>query len=321
MSDYDIIFTSYPTAEWSVGGVAIKFPVQRLEERGGNRIVKHKRVYRDGARCDDMGSEPKGWTFTCAFFNSPDKQEPGLDLAQYPDNVNKLLATFDTHETGDLTIPTRGTVRARAESYTRVESNELRDACVCTLTWVADNEDDGSQAAFTAPSAAAVIGETAEEAVGAAADLGALSEDLTSLSEFASSLEALAAAPAEFVADMEAQAYAMESAVSRIETAFASAAGQVAAEVKTLLTDPAASMAGRRLRKAADQAASLTTEKVGLSTNRVITRTWARTMSIFEVAIEVNQDAGALMGLNTSLPDMLSIAPGTPVRMYASTTA
>ena len=320
MSDETTIFSQYPIASWTVGGKTLTFDAQKWEESGGNRIVGHKRVFRDGERQDDTGSEAKKWTATVLFSNQVELQNGGLDAAQYPDNCNAMIASFDVHETGDLVVPTRGLVRCRAQTYQRVESRDSGlDAAACVFVWVQDNEDDSSQAAFTAPSAASVLSGMGSDVMASAEAAGALSDDLSSIGEMASQLESLANAPGEYMSDVEAQAAALQGAVQGVEESFCKTAASGAAEVYTLLTDPGASRAGKLLRSASDTAAKMTIEKAGVSVARVVTKTWSRTMSIFDVSADTGQDIESLMQLNVSLPDLLAIPAGTGVRVYAST--
>ena len=321
----DTIYEQYPTARWEVKGKNLTFPVDDIEEGRSNRLAKHRRLYRDGARLDDTYAEARTWKITSVFFNDKSGigQEPGIEEGQYPDNVNQLCDSFDIHETGDLTLPTRGSRRCRAESYTRFETKTERDACKCTFVWVEDNEDDASAAQFVAPSAKSVLSAIAVETFDACTDIGAISPDLSSLSELANDLIALAEAPGNYVSDLEAQAKAMTSQLAAIEEAFTVAADEAVTEAESLLTDPESSLAGRRIRELSDTVATLHLEVAaqgGISGDQqqVLSRTYQRWLSIYDVATIEGQEAEPLMSLNSSIPDMLSIPPGTVVLIYGS---
>ncbi|HZL96151.1 MAG TPA: DNA circularization N-terminal domain-containing protein, partial [Vicinamibacterales bacterium] len=106
----DEIFPRYPPASWQVPGRAlITFLVEDIQEDGGNRLVAHERPYRDGAKHDDTGSRAKRWAITSPSYN--DHTEEGVEQNQYPAVLNALIDSFDVHETGTLTLPTRGAVR------------------------------------------------------------------------------------------------------------------------------------------------------------------------------------------------------------------
>jgi len=310
------VFKLYPTAKWEVGSYSITFPAERIEEIGGNRLVPHERVYRDGARHDDTGSKPRGWQITSGFYNDEEHEEGVDGLGLYPDVINELIDSFDEHEVGTLTTPTRGPRRCRADSYRRVETSEERDACGVVFTWVEDNEDDAKQATYAAPSGKAIAESLVAEAMGACTDEGAWNEDLSSMADFASDLVGMAEAPGEFVSDFEARVNQFEGQVDRVVDAFTQAAGEAQSEAATLLTDPAASRAGRKLNEAREAAASMTVDRLGGETTRPVTYT--HEVSIFDVATEHEQDPNALMSLNASLPDMLAIEPNTTILVFGS---
>src|SRR5689334_5238078 len=102
------IFENYPPCSWTVQGDTIVFPVADIEEDGGNRIVRRRRPYRNGAKLDDTGSNEKVWRVTVVLENSI--EEDGLDPNRplYPFVANALVSSFDLHDTGDLVLSTRG---------------------------------------------------------------------------------------------------------------------------------------------------------------------------------------------------------------------
>jgi hypothetical protein len=310
------IWSKFPAASWEVEGKKITFPAEQIEENGGNRLAKHKRMYRDGARLDDTGGEPKEWSFVIPFFNSEDHEAAVDGLAQYPDNADALCDSFDKHECGTLTTPTRGPRRCRAATYRRVDKLDEKDSCVIVATWLEDSEDDERAQTYSGPSAKSQLYQAVEQMSDAASDLGAWNDDLSSLQDFASDLVGMAEAPGQWVDDMDAKANAFANRCGDIEEAFSGAAERGATEGQMLLTDPSSSFAGRKLREAADLVASLSAQKFGSGQPNVTTRTWDRLMTIFDVAIEVKQDSAELIALNGSLPDMLAIAANTPVRIF-----
>jgi hypothetical protein len=153
------------------------------------------------------------------------------------------------------------------------------------------------------------------EAVAASADAGAWNDDLSSLQDFASDLIGMAEAPWQFVDDMEGKVNAFETKCQQIEEAFTGAVARGAEEGETMLTDPSASFAGRRLRAAADTAAGLSPQTFAGGQQNVTTRTYNRMMSIFDVSADVVQDANTLIELNGHLPDLLAIEAYTPIKV------
>lgn len=314
--DDEAIFGAYPVAKWeATGKPAVSFPFETLEENGGNRLVPHERLYRDGARIDDTGSRATTYTFAIPVLNSPNHEEGVDGLAQYPDLALKLIEACEVHETGTLTVPTKGPRRCRAETWRRMEDARKVDMAALVITWMEDNEDDADAAAAQAPSASTVASKYAQDAIDACQEWGADSDLLSSLTDFANDLQDLANAPAQYVADIEAKAGNLAAAADRVEATFASTTDEAEDELGTLLTDPQASRAGRMLARVKDVAARAPLEPHSHK-GKIITRTFGRDVSIFDVATIVGQNPADLIDLNTQLEDLLHIERDTPVRIF-----
>jgi hypothetical protein len=312
------IFELYPTAKWEVPGKpAITFPVVALRENFANRIVPHKRVYRDGARLDDTGSEATEWSITADFYNSADHEQDVDGPNLYPTVLNKLCDSFTVHETGTLTVPTRGPRRCRAQRYARTEDAENRDFARVEFSWLEDNEDDASQAAFAAPNASAIVKKLGADMVKAAQLDGASSLNMAQINEFVASLEALANAPGEFVADLESVGDLVVGAIIRLERAFANTTDPEQNETARLLAEPPASRALELMYELADASKRIAGERVKSNGPKLITRTFNRDLSLFDIATEVGQSASDLMALNPSL-DAFHVPAGTSVVMHES---
>jgi len=110
------IWTEGPTNSWKPDdGEEIRFAVLRIVER-----VPVKGWY------------VRHYELALFFFNS-DKQEPGIDPVQYPDNLNKFCDSYLDHErNGILTLVTRGARRCRFIRYERIEDQDVRDAAAVT---------------------------------------------------------------------------------------------------------------------------------------------------------------------------------------------
>lgn len=309
----DGINEQYPPAKWEVGGKTITFPVISIDELHDNRLVPHERMYRSGARHDDTGGKAKGWQITSEFYNGC--EEPGVPENLYPDTVNDLCDSFDVHETGTLTVPTRGPRRCRAASYRRSESSEERDHARVTFIWAEDNEDDEAVTDWHAPKAASAARAEAVQAADAAAEQGCWDDDLDSLAGLADALESYAYAPINYLGDLESQANKMRSAVKRVNDAFTNASREAQDEVRALMTDPESSRVLRHMQALQDMAAKAPIDK-GTTVKQTTPRTYPRQMSIFEIATDVDQDAAELMFLNAAIGDLLNIPPGTVVLVF-----
>jgi hypothetical protein len=313
-------FKEYGPATWTVGGNKVGFPVLKISQSGGNRIIRHERPRRNGAKCDDMGSKPNVFTIEAMFDNGllvlPDAElvlkdiNGGIDL--YPDVLNLLLLSFDTHETGDLYVPTVGKVRARAEDYNRNEVATVRNNGTLSLTFVVDNEDSLDATAFQPPSVSASAIKVAEAAELEAEKTGAWDGSIADLTEVANNIEGLANAPGDFLNDVEAQSAAMKSAHDKVVKAHT----DVYHEGRDLLLDPESTTLWKHL-QALKEMAGQSTERSRRGKPGYVTRTYTTRMSIFDVAALERQDASILVQINPQLDDPLDIPIGTGVRIQA----
>lgn len=307
------VFERYPLARWVVGSVSVTFPIIELTEQGGNRIVLQERPFRDGAKLDDTGSKPRQWSLQALFTNR--LEEPGITTALYPTALRALIRSFDLHETGTLTLPTVGDVRARAQDYTRKESPETDDSATLDCTFIEDNEDALDRAQLQPPSVAATLVRLAEQTQFTAQSQGVWNEDLASLREVCSEIEGLMRAPGRSVTDLGARVRAHRRALqSVIDTA--------ASEASTsggLFSDPRGSELERQLRIIMDREAQAEDERVqSRPRTRGYTIDVERT-SIFEVAARLNQDAEELLELNSArVDDPFLLTRGQVIRVFES---
>lgn len=321
------IFEGLPVASWTVGGEVVRFPIiGQLRESGGNRIVQHERPYRPGAKLDNTGPRARTWTVQALFNNSI--QEEGLgDALLYPDALRAMVASFESGDTGTLVLPTVGAVRAKAETYERIEDTQERDQGTLTLTWIEDNEEALDQEVFALPSARAVLVRLAEQTTFSAEAAGATDADLggqpasisgastrASLTETAAELEGLLLAPGRAVADLESQARAARWAVQRVRRA----QEQLAADVDGQANDPRGSGFWRSLIRLEDTHAAAVDEKFrSLPPTRVFVVDVDLT-TLFAVAARVGQDAGDLLDLNSGrIADPMFLERGAVVRVFA----
>lgn len=195
------IFEQYQVCTWAVAGRKMAIPLEAIRERGGNRLVVLERPYREGAKLDDTGAVAKVYELTVAIFNG--NTEEGVGESIYPDLANEIVASFDQHETGTLTLPTVGPKRCRAQSYERGEKPDERDTAYLQLVFMEDNEDSITSSSFLAPSARSVSRTLSEQTTFSLSAAGAFGADTASLTDFAASLETLMNAPGEFVGDIE----------------------------------------------------------------------------------------------------------------------
>lgn len=298
---------------WQVdGGDHVTFMVTRIGESVDKRLVSRKRPYRKGAKHDSYARDFLIWELDIIFFNDPD--EPNIDAAQYPDNVEAFCKSIDIDATGDLILPTRGTVRAQFKGYRRTDDAGLRDAATVSAIFWEDNEDGVTAQSFTTPSAQSVARVLAGQITEDAQKAGAWSDLVSSINTAAAQLEALANAPGEFVDDLDAQAKAISDAVDGVQNAFANANNRAAGELAALATHPEQSHLLRTLHRLGDTAKRATLQ--ARAARKIITRRFPRQLSIFDVAGLLSQDPADLLSLNASLENPFAIPPLTSIRVF-----
>lgn len=312
------IFERYQSFSWTPkGGATLVFPVESTREGYRNRLVRHKRPYRDGARLDDTGHDAIVWTLSCGFYNGNWHEAEIADpAAVYPQLVNDLCDSFKIHETGDLVTATRGTRRCRAESYDRTEASSPRDAAIVNFVWVEDNEDDAAAAAQQGPSVAAVTLSKARAATFDVESTGLGGDGFASLTALAAEVEALVRSPGEYAGELEGKANALTSRVRSIERAFASESEQATSDVRRILTDPMNSRAGRRLREVSDLAQQSVASKLSMGP-RIVGKVSPRDTSLFAMAAASGADVADVLRLNPGL-NAFFVPAGTLVRVRAA---
>ncbi len=310
----DTHFEFMPGCYFRVPGRApVWIPVVRIVETAEKRVAARRRVYKNGAKLDPTGREPLIWTVEAIYFNGSD--EPNIPReGNYPGEANRLCDAINVEDTGDLQLPTRGVVRAQFKGYERTEDPGAIDAATVRLTFWEDSEDDTTLASFAAPSGRAISRALADRAVLTVSEAGAWSSDLAELHTLAASLETMAASPFEYGETFQARVQLVLHKVQAVERTFASTHNRAVGEVAKLLTKPEASKAGLAL-----VALAVTTALLGASVagaGEIITRTFGSELSIFDIATTLGQDSMKLCNLNTGIPDLLAIRPGTPVRVF-----
>lgn len=309
------VFERYPPAQFTVAGRTFAFPVVRISESGGNRIVERERPFRDGAKLDDTGSKAKRWTLDAYFENTileKDLRAINGGLALYPTVLNDLIFQFDVHETGDLVVPTVGKQRVRAESYTRNEAMDERDAASVTFVFVEDNEDKVDFRSITAPTANANARRLAQSTDLDAQSSGAWDGSLSDLSESMSDLEDQVNAPGEVAQDVDANAMRIQGNARRANRTF-SEAGRPG---RDLFNDPQNSRGPRKLARQQDLAGR-ESNKSRRGRPKLIEVVFGEDTTIFRVAAAVGQDPADLMAVNPEL-DPFFIPKLTAVKVFAT---
>lgn len=311
------VFEQYSVASWQVGDSAvIRFPITgQLQQTVGNRLVRHERAYRPGAKLDSTGPAPVEVSFTARFNNTI--REPGLDNGAplYPDMLNAFMATLAVQRTGTLVLPTVGAIRARIERCQRQEDFAERDEATLQITACEDNEDAIATATFALPTARATISKQAGATVfSAEAAVAAASEDLFKLHAATTDIETLLLAPGRALADLDSQVRQQRFTVQRIRIEQDAFARDVGIEGTT---EPRGSGFFRQLLRLEDTLARASDEKFA---SRPRIRAFVVDVpitSLFEIAARLKQDAAALLDLNGErVADPFVLEQGEVIRVF-----
>lgn len=294
------IQSKFPIASFTVRGTRVAFAIELDELTGGNRLVRHKRPYRKGAKLDSTGAEEREWTCTAIFNNTI--VEPGLDpdVPQYPDLLQSVMDLFDAQETGDLVTPTDGKGRFRASKYVRSTGNDETDTARLKLTFIEDNEDAVDASAFSRPNVKGSLSRLADQAVFTAMSEGAWNGNLADLKEFCANLEGVINAPGETADSVVVQARAAQHAIT-----------DVLRTVQRQSSNDSPLQTINRLKQLLDVSA-WSLEEHNLNPPRRIKYVVTSITTIWAIAADVKQNADDLLELNDGrIDDPFAVQPGT----------
>jgi prophage DNA circulation protein len=293
-------------ASFTVNGERVVFALQDDKLAKKNRLVKHERPYRPGAKIDSTGSEARVWNLRAIFNNSLD--EPGLDqnVQQYPDNMNKLTDLADIQATGDFVHPVDGKARARLESASRTIIHEEEDTGYLDLVFIEDNEESVDKLAFQRPSIKGSFKRLAEQTVFTAQQEGLWSTDLSTLREFASNIEGLLTFPGEYADAVMAQVRGAQRALKGILIT----ARRTREENLSRFDDTPLKTIASVTRMLDIVGVALEEHNTG--TPKKVPYVVRETTTIWAIASDVRQDAEALMEINAQrIDDPFHVQPGT----------
>lgn len=308
------IFEDYPAGRYRVGGQSASFMVLGVTETGGNRIVPQPRVNRPGAKLDSTGEKQRSWTVTLIFSNDLDEALGGREQQIYPRALRRLLDLCAKQETGTLTLPTIGDVRARLDSYTREERSEERDTARVTLVFIEDNEDALSRAALAPPGVTATVVRLAEQTQFSAAKDGIWDPNLGTIRERMAELETLMKAPGRSVADVGTIVRAHRRSIQSLLNTAREESG-----ADGIFGEPRASHTERQLQTLSDREAQAETERTASRPRTMAFVVDVELTSLYEIAARLNQDAAELIDLNAArVEDPFTLTRGEVIRVFAS---
>lgn len=136
--NYDIegsVANAFPLAAFE----DIEFPYSDLQVKGGIRFAKHEFPHSPGAEIEKMGRHPYEITFAAWFHDIPksaiEKQYPGLYS-----RLERLRVLFEKEITGNLVVPTVGTIKAVATTWTQRFNPQSPSGETFEITFIEDQD-------------------------------------------------------------------------------------------------------------------------------------------------------------------------------------
>lgn len=300
-----------PLGKFTVSADEIYFVPTSITEEGGNRIVEREMPYVDGADCDDTGAKAERWTVEMDFDNSLIDEGLPEGITLYNDELNKLLRAFSIHEVGDLQLPTRGVVRARASTYTYTENDQLLEHAKVRAVFVRDNEQRVNAGLLGMATTRSTMKTRADETVFSLSQLGSISEFVEQFEDACSALSDAIAAPGEMVQDVDQKVAAVVRAVENVERQIIISTGFYTER----LSDPESWAAWNQMRNVSDLACRALADKTS-GVGKVVSIVTDLATTIFSVATKYAQDPQQLMDLNSDVEDFLVIPAKTVLRIF-----
>lgn len=304
-----------PRASWTPkGGQTIYFPVEAIDEDGGNRLVFRARPYRWGVKIDSTGGKEKTWVFAGFFSNKANAFDEEFNQEIYPSVLNALIDSFDIQETGDLVIPTRGRKRCRASTYKRSEKFDERLGAQCSFTFVEDNEDSVDAASVTRTTVKGSSAIVAAAAQFDAQSIGMWNGSIGELLDRINELKGILTLPGTFLDDVRSTIAVLSANIRDLITTFS----DETTDGRNFFTDPESSRLRRKLENLLDTIAGSQYESNANTQPKTTQVSYEIDYSIFDIAALVGQDANKLLALNQyRIQDPMLIEAGSVILIYA----
>lgn len=129
------VANAFPLASFDT----IEFPYSDLQVKGGIRFAKHEFPHSPGAEIEKMGRHPYEITFAAWFHDIPksaiERQYPALYS-----RLEQLRERFEQEKTADLVVPTVGTIKAVATSWSQRFNPQTPSGETFEITFVEDQD-------------------------------------------------------------------------------------------------------------------------------------------------------------------------------------
>lgn len=298
----------------TLGGVTVGFPLANNGYEMRNRLVRHERPYRPGAKLDSTGSGADSWNLEGLFENSI--EEPGLSavnrgMALYPDVMQLLLEIAHEGAVGEMIHPLDGKRRIRVETGSRRIDAGDHDSATVVLMVVEDSEDRVDATSFR-PGVRGVVRSLAERTLLRAQQEGGWHEDLLNFRELCGELEGLVRTPGEMVDAIRAKLRAARRAATSVLDAV-----RDEAERFTSSDESPPVLIFRDLHESLDRVMSASLVLNGINSqpgerqNRLVRYTVTTPTTALRMAADVGQPLEAIMDANQQrIDDPLFVEPG-----------
>lgn len=283
--------------------IGVEFPVREVDCNGGIRYHVHEYPHAPGGKVEKMGRKPYEIRMTVPFHANLFGWK---DL--WPDSLQKLRASWEAERTGDLVIPTIGTLPCVCVDWPGKMRANVRSGEDFELRFIEDTEN-----AFLFD---ALVQAAANDVAGAAVALQDAADEAEYKPSFLDSIAALTASIGNIKDQLQDVGGSVTSAISQIKDLV-----QTADDTASFLKNPSAEVvkildAMHELWDAVDRLdRDIREERAPLIDFFV-----PRDMSIGEIAAQLYGDAsrgGELLGLNP-VPDAFAVRAGTSLRAYAA---
>lgn len=320
MADSESVYEKFAVASWQVGNEGvIRFPAIEITDTKGNRIVQHERPYREGAKLDDTGAKVRVFAMRAYFDNSI--REPGIEgnpSPLFPEMLRRMQASFDVHETGNLTVPTVGVVRCKAVSCVRRDTPSTPGGPFVDLVFEQDNEDALDRAIIDAPTVKGSIPALAEQTVFSAQSGGSWIDTLDQLENDVGALENSLNAPGRATNEVESLARRNRRSQARMVATI----NKFSQAEERPFSEPSGSQTERQLLTLRDRQAQAAGERARSLPQTKEYKIVALQTSLFEIAAKFDQDVSDLLDLNDSLIETpFKLRRGQVIRVFATAPA
>lgn len=314
MTDSADSWEDLPASSFQADGETTLLIIARLVgEKGALRVVKHTRPFQAGQKLDETG--PDGDEFTLEAMFHPDIQEgdteDGGQPQIWPDRLEALIKQFKGGKTATLHLPWKRNLRVKPTTWERRASgDEHRGGEILTVTFAQDNEDNLDREAFEAVSVKSQLERRADATTFDLDSIGGFDGSIEDITELAANLVGLMNAPGDYAAAIAHQANRVRRAASFLMDSLSSTASG-----RGQLNDPDGARANQGLLDLLDFAAGARAEAQE-HLPRTITVRYPTDRTIYDIATERGQSAGALISINGALEDPGFIPANTPVIVF-----